>query len=75
VTGYSNEENSRAGPGDAALFTLESRLRDEGAKYHAGGGMSQFVITDGNLITSQNPPQPPKSPTRPSLHYQRPSWL
>ncbi|HEY1698956.1 MAG TPA: type 1 glutamine amidotransferase domain-containing protein [Trebonia sp.] len=55
MTGYSNEEESQGGPGDAAPFTLESKLRDEGAKYSAGAPWSEFTVTDRNLISGQNP--------------------
>jgi putative intracellular protease/amidase len=55
MTGYSNEEEQLGGPGDAAPFTLETRLRDEGARYVSGAAWTPFVITDRNLITGQNP--------------------
>jgi len=55
MTGYSNAEEQQGGPGDAAPFTLETRLRDEGADYQAGAPWSTFVITDRNLISGQNP--------------------
>jgi putative intracellular protease/amidase len=55
MTGYSDEEESQGGPGDAAPFTLESRLRAEGANYAAGAPWSEFTVTDRNLITGQNP--------------------
>ena len=55
MTGYTDEEESQGGPGDAAPFTLESRLRAEGANFTAGAPWSQFTVTDRNLITGQNP--------------------
>jgi putative intracellular protease/amidase len=55
MTGYSNEEESQGGPGDAAPFTLETKLRAEGANYAAGAPWSEFTVTDRNLITGQNP--------------------
>jgi putative intracellular protease/amidase len=55
MTGYSDQEEQQGGPGDAAPFTLESRLRAEGAKFRAGAPWGQFVISDRNLITGQNP--------------------
>jgi aldehyde dehydrogenase (NAD+) len=55
MTGYSDEEESRGGSGDAAPFTLESRLRAEGANYTAGAPWREFTITDRNLISGQNP--------------------
>ncbi|MET3808331.1 putative intracellular protease/amidase [Nakamurella sp. UYEF19] len=55
MTGYSDEEERLGGTGVAALFTLESRLRAEGAKYIAHQPWSPFVVVDRNLITGQNP--------------------
>jgi putative intracellular protease/amidase len=55
MTGYSDAEESQGGPGDAAPFTLESKLRAEGASYAAGAPWSEFTVTDRNLITGQNP--------------------
>ena len=46
---------TQGGPGDAAPFTLESRLRAEGAGFTAGAPWSEFTVTDRNLITGQNP--------------------
>jgi putative intracellular protease/amidase len=55
MTGYTDEEESQGGPGDAAPFTLESRLRAEGASFTSGAPWSEFTVTDRNLITGQNP--------------------
>jgi putative intracellular protease/amidase len=55
MTGYTNEEESQGGPGDAAPFTLESRLREEGARYVSGSPWTPVVVTDRNLISGQNP--------------------
>jgi putative intracellular protease/amidase len=55
MTGYTDEEESQGGPGDAAPFTLESRLRAEGAAFAAGAPWSEFTVVDRNLITGQNP--------------------
>src|ERR1700691_904556 len=55
MTGYSDAEESQGGPGDAAPFTLESKLRAEGASYTAGAPWTEFTVTDRNLITGQNP--------------------
>ena len=55
MTGYTDEEESQGGPGGAAPFTLESRLRAEGASFTAGAPWSEFTVADRNLITGQNP--------------------
>ena len=55
MTGYSDAEESQGGPGDAAPFTLESKLRTEGASYVAGAPWTEFTVIDRNLITGQNP--------------------
>jgi putative intracellular protease/amidase len=55
MTGYTDEEESQGGTGDAAPFTLESKLRAEGANFTAGAPWSEFTVTDRNLITGQNP--------------------
>ena len=55
MTGYTDEEEFQGGPGDAAPFTLESRLRAEGARFTAGAPWSEFTVANRNLITGQNP--------------------
>jgi putative intracellular protease/amidase len=55
MTGYTNEEEAMGGPGEAAPFTLETRLRGEGARYVSGAPWTPFVVTDRNLISGQNP--------------------
>jgi putative intracellular protease/amidase len=55
LTGYTDEEEAQGGPGDAAPFTLESRLRAGGADFASGAPWSEFTVTDRNLITGQNP--------------------
>jgi putative intracellular protease/amidase len=55
MTGYTNEEEAMGGPGDAAPFTLETRLRHEGAKYVSSEPWQEFVVTDRTLISGQNP--------------------
>lgn len=55
MTGYSDEEERLGSAGAAPLFTLESRLRAEGAKYTAEQPWLPFVVVDRNLITGQNP--------------------
>ena len=55
LTGYTDEEEFQGGLGEAAPFTLESRLRAEGAAFTAGAPWSEFTVVDRNLITGRNP--------------------
>ena len=55
LTGFSNEEETQATFADNAVWLLEDRLRLAGAKYEADPAGSVNVVTDGNLITGQNP--------------------
>ena len=55
LTGFSNEEETQATFAGNAPWLLEDRLRLAGAKYEAYPAGSNCVVTDGNLITGQNP--------------------
>ncbi len=55
LTGFSNEEETQATFAGNAPWLLEDRLRLAGAHYEAGPAGSICVVTDGNLITGQNP--------------------
>ncbi|WP_169391446.1 MULTISPECIES: type 1 glutamine amidotransferase domain-containing protein [Psychrobacter] len=55
VTGFSNSEEKAVGLYDDVPFLLEDMLKDRGAHYDKGADWSSFVITDGNLVTGQNP--------------------
>ncbi len=55
VTGFSNSEEKAVGLYDDVPFLLEDMLKDRGAYYDKGADWSSFVITDGNLVTGQNP--------------------
>ncbi len=55
VTGFSNSEEKEVGLYDDVPFLLEDMLKDRGAHYDKGADWSSFVITDGNLVTGQNP--------------------
>jgi putative intracellular protease/amidase len=55
VTGFSNEEE-RAAELDAVVpFLLEDRLRLLGARFERGAAWASHVVTDGHLVTGQNP--------------------
>ncbi|QUQ72401.1 type 1 glutamine amidotransferase domain-containing protein [Kutzneria sp. CA-103260] len=55
MTAFTDAEEQQAGLAANAPFLLESRLRAAGATYESGGLWQPFVVTDGNLITGQNP--------------------
>lgn len=57
LTGFSNEEEALFGKGWAPSFPvlLESGLRGSGAKFTEAPMMLSHVVTDGRLVTGQNP--------------------
>ena len=55
VTGFSDDEERQVGLADRARWLLEDRMRREGGRYESGPAWESFVVTDGNLITGQNP--------------------
>lgn len=57
VTGFSNEEEALFGKGWARAFPvlLENGLRGSGAKFTDAPMMLSHVVTDGRLVTGQNP--------------------
>lgn len=55
VTGFSNSEEDAVGLSDVVPFLLEDMLKDNGARYEKGADWASFVVTDGNLVTGQNP--------------------
>jgi putative intracellular protease/amidase len=55
VTGFSNSEEQAVGLADIVPFLLEDMLTQEGALYSKGEDWQPYVVTDGLLITGQNP--------------------
>ncbi len=56
VTGFTNEEEEAVGLTDVVPFLLEDALKDRGGDYSKKGTFEPYVVTDGLLITGQNPP-------------------
>jgi putative intracellular protease/amidase len=56
VTGFTNEEEEAVGLTDIVPFLLEDELKRLGGDYSKGGTFEPYVVTDGLLITGQNPP-------------------
>ncbi|MDR7069749.1 putative intracellular protease/amidase [Pseudoxanthomonas japonensis] len=55
VTGFSNEEEAAVGLSEVVPFSLEDELRKNGARYERGAVWQSYVVTDGRLVTGQNP--------------------
>lgn len=55
VTGFSNSEEEAVGLSDIVPFLVEDMLKQQGADYHKAEDWQSYVITDGLLITGQNP--------------------
>lgn len=55
VTGFSNSEEQAVELTDVVPFLLEDMLRSSGANYSKGDDWEPHVVSDGNLITGQNP--------------------
>lgn len=55
VTGFSNSEEDAVGLADVVPFRVEDALKESGATYHKAENWQSFAVTDGNLITGQNP--------------------
>ncbi len=55
VTGFSNEEEAAVGLTDVVPFSLEDVLKQNGARYERGAVWLSYVVTDGRLVTGQNP--------------------
>ncbi len=55
ITGFSNREEDAVGLLDVVPFLLETRLKALGGDYSCATPWQEYVVTDGNLITGQNP--------------------
>ena len=55
VTGFSDSEEAAVGLTDVVPFLLEDMLKQHGADYQKKADWEVHVVTDGNLITGQNP--------------------
>jgi putative intracellular protease/amidase len=55
VTGFSNSEEAVAGLTDVVPFLLEDMLVKSGGHYSRAADWQSHVVTDGHLITGQNP--------------------
>ena len=55
VTGFSNTEEEGVGLTDVVPFLLEDVLKQNGGDYSKGVDWGSYVLTDGKLVTGQNP--------------------
>lgn len=55
VTGFSNSEEQAAGLTEVVPFLLEDMLVAHGGAYTKADDWACFVLTDGKLVTGQNP--------------------
>ena len=55
VTGFTNTEEAAAGLTHNVPFLVEDMLKKNGAKFSKASDWQSYVLTDGNLITGQNP--------------------
>lgn len=55
LTAFTNSEEHEVQLDKVVPFLLEDKLREEGAQFEAAANWSDHVVTDGLLITGQNP--------------------
>ena len=55
VTGFTNTEEEAVGLTDVVPFLVEDMLKTNGGTYKKGDDWPSFVVTDGKLVTGQNP--------------------
>ncbi len=55
VTGFSNSEEDAAGLTDVVPFLVENMLKAKGGSYRSTADWGINVVTDGLLVTGQNP--------------------
>lgn len=55
VTGFTNTEEEGVGLTDVVPFLVEDMLKKNGGDYKKGDDWASFVVTDGKLVTGQNP--------------------
>jgi putative intracellular protease/amidase len=55
VTGFTNSEEEGVGLTDVVPFLVEDMLKANGGHYQKGEDWASLVVTDGKLVTGQNP--------------------
>ncbi|MEG1028671.1 MAG: type 1 glutamine amidotransferase domain-containing protein [Brevundimonas sp.] len=55
VTGFTNSEEEAVGLTEVVPFLVEDMLATNGGRYSKGADWGSYVLTDGMLVTGQNP--------------------
>jgi len=55
VTGFTNTEEEGVGLTKVVPFLVEDMLKANGGEYSKGADWQSYVVTDGKLVTGQNP--------------------
>ena len=55
VTGFTNSEEEAVQLTDVVPFLVEDMLKAKGGHYESGDDWAAFAVTDGHLVTGQNP--------------------
>jgi putative intracellular protease/amidase len=55
VTGFTNSEEAAAGLTDVVPFLVQDMLVDKGGEYSKAADWQPYIVTDGKLVTGQNP--------------------
>jgi len=55
VTGFTNSEEEAVGLTQVVPFLVENMLVANGGRYSKGADWASYVLTDGTLVTGQNP--------------------
>ncbi len=55
VTGFSNSEEAAVALTEVVPFLLEDELKTKGGEYSKGDDWAPYCVTDGLLVTGQNP--------------------
>lgn len=55
VSAFTNAEEAAAGLTDVVPFLLQTRLTALGAEHSGGANFEAYIVTDGRLVTGQNP--------------------
>ena len=55
VTGFTNSEEEAVGLTKVVPFLVEDMLKSAGGQYAKGADWQSYVLTDGLLVTGQNP--------------------